>query len=145
MLRRTLIAGIGAAALAGIAIAAPPPQSARPETPPGQAGTIAQLKLNQDVEVDDRGTRVRLRMTSINDSRCPSDVVCIRAGEATAVITVTPLAQGQPAGTATVQLPGEPHTAAGVTLRLITVEPYPKASQPTPPAQIVATVSVAKA
>jgi hypothetical protein len=131
-------------AVTGIAIAAQAPQTARPNTPPGQAETVVKLSLNQDVEVDARGTRVKLRMTDIKDSRCPSDVVCIRAGEAIATISVTPLAPGQIARTAMVQLPGQPQTAGGVTLTLQAVEPYPKASQPTPPAQVVATVGVAK-
>ncbi len=145
MLRRALIAGIGVAVVASVAVAAQPPQSERPVAAPGAAPVTAQLKLNQDVEVDARGTRVKLRLVDLKDSRCPSDVACVWAGEAIASITVTPLAPGQPAGSATVKMPGDAQTAGGVVLRLQSVEPYPKTSQPTSPAQVVVTVSVAKA
>jgi hypothetical protein len=147
MLKRVLMAGLGLAAVASIAIAAQPPQSARPGTPPpGQSPAVVKLSLNQDVNVENNGTRLKLRMTDVKDSRCPSDVVCIRAGEAIVTVTVTPLAAGQAdkASTVSLSLPGEPQSAAGALFTLQTVEPYPKASQPTPPAQYVATVQVAQ-
>ena len=142
MLKRAMAALIFVTAVTGVAIAAAP----RPDVPPGQSPTVVKLMLNQDVDVDNGGTRVKLRMTDVKDSRCPSDVVCIRAGEAIVAVLATPLAPGQSdkAATVSLSLPGQPQSAAGAELTLTAVEPYPKASAPTPPAQVVATVSVVK-
>jgi hypothetical protein len=139
MFMRWMSGPLGLLAVLGVAGAAPAPRA----EPPGQAATTLRLPINQDVEVENRGTRLRLRLTEVSDSRCPSDVICIRAGEAKASVRVTPLAPGQAGNATTValSLPGEPQAALGRTFRLDALEPYPLASRQGPVAY-VATVTV---
>jgi hypothetical protein len=40
------------------------------------------IKKNETIKVKDGINEISLKITEINDSRCPADVVCIRAGEA---------------------------------------------------------------
>ncbi len=40
------------------------------------------IKKNQIVKIKDGSIVISLKLIEINDSRCPSDVTCVRAGEA---------------------------------------------------------------
>lgn len=67
----------------------------------------------------------------VADSRCPTDVQCIQAGEA--VVRVTVARPGQPAETVEIQTtPSLDHvTAAGYTLTLTRLLPVPNTKRPT--------------
>jgi hypothetical protein len=137
--------GLLLTALSFLVVAAAAAQPPKADSPPGQPPAVVKLSLNQDVDVENGGTRLKLRMTGVKDSRCPKDVMCIVAGNATVTVNVTPLAPGQSdkAATVTLMLPGQPQSAAGATFTLEAVDPYPMASQPNP-SPPVATVRVAK-
>lgn len=51
-------------------------------------GEEFELSIGQSATVNGRGIRIALQDVP-EDSRCPSDVVCIQAGNATLAITVT--------------------------------------------------------
>ena len=78
------------------------------------------------------------------DSRCPTDVQCIQAGEA--VVRVTVARQGQPAETVEVQTtPSLDHaTAAGYTLTLTRLLPVPNTKRPTRVSDYRATFTLAQ-
>lgn len=81
-----------------------------------------------------QGTDLRVSFDKVvEDSRCPADVVCIRAGEA-----VVALQASWKDGNALVQLRtvegGNEASAGAYRVRLARVEPYPLASRPITPA-----------
>lgn len=76
------------------------------------------------------------------DSRCPRDVQCIQAGEATVLAWIT-VPRGQREDVTLMTRPGqETATAGGYTLTLTNLEPVPLASRPTRPSDYRATFTL---
>lgn len=48
-----------------------------------------ELEVNESIKLTDNTTNLQLKLESIQDSRCPSDAVCIRAGNAIVKLRVT--------------------------------------------------------
>lgn len=48
-----------------------------------------ELEVNESIKLTDNTTNLQLKLVSIQDSRCPSDAVCIRAGNAIVKLRVT--------------------------------------------------------
>jgi hypothetical protein len=74
------------------------------------------------------------------DSRCPLDVLCITAGDATVLLKVAPL--NGDAQTDTLHTDSDPHfvQVARAELRLVRLDPYPRAARPTAPGEYVVTL-----
>ncbi len=83
-----------------------------------------------------------------SDSRCPSDVVCVWAGDAVASIQADPpcIKEGCEAASMLMELHTnlDPREAAyfGYTVRLISLKPYPVSTHPIDPDRYVAWVRV---
>lgn len=77
------------------------------------------------------------------DSRCPSDVQCVWAGQATVTLLAT--ADGSNSQELTLTIP-TPDTAsfAGYSIQLLSLDPYPVAEQPTEAALYEATLVVSQ-
>jgi hypothetical protein len=90
------------------------------------------LKAGETAAVS--GTDLRVSFDRlVEDSRCPGDATCIRAGEAVVALTATWKDGRAPVQLRTVEGSDEA-TAGAYRVRLAGVEPYPFASKPTPPA-----------
>lgn len=80
----------------------------------------------------------------VSDSRCPADVMCVQAGDATITVLVT-------SGSAEVELQlktseaGRSADAGGFTLTLDALTPYPYSGRPTAPQDYRATIEVSTA
>lgn len=48
-----------------------------------------ELEVNESIKLTDNTTNLQLKLVSIQDSRCPFDAVCIRAGNAIVKLRVT--------------------------------------------------------
>lgn len=48
-----------------------------------------EIEVNESINLTDNTTNLQLKLVSIQDSRCPSDAVCIRAGNAIVKLRVT--------------------------------------------------------
>lgn len=100
------------------------------------------LKVGQSAEVD--GGQLLIHLSAVvNDSRCPADVVCVRAGDVTAVLEMT----SQEAGTtrADVKFQSDRPAVIHSTYRVVVadVQPYPQfASMPIAAADYVVTMVV---
>lgn len=86
------------------------------------------LKINQTAYLASEDLTIHLR--EINDSRCPSDVVCVWAGEALAKIEI-----GKGGTGALLMMRLEEHPQAvefldAYTMELISVDPYPSTANP---------------
>ena len=79
------------------------------------------------------------------DSRCPRDVQCIRAGDATVLVGIAPT--GQPDGSVELKTTprGATSTMGGFTLTLNELQPAPRAAQPTQASEYRATFVLSKA
>jgi hypothetical protein len=80
----------------------------------------------------------------VSDSRCPTDVYCVQAGDAVVKITVT-----GDGGTQTDELhtgAGGPHSTArsGLTISLEDLSPQPLSSRPIPPGDYRATFTATR-
>jgi hypothetical protein len=105
------------------------------EVGPGEAATLA---VGHSAAI--RGTGVRFRLDAISDSRCPSDVRCVSAGDATAVLTFTGAGAGR---TDTLHLIREPRVTSygGYRIELLDIQPPPRSGQDSQPRE--ATIAVA--
>ena len=96
------------------------------------------VAYGRDVAVP--GTIARLGFEQVTqESRCPSDVVCVWEGEVTLVLGIT-VGDG-PTVPQTINLRGgvsAPVTIQGVTVTLFRVDPYPVSTEPHGPEDYVA-------
>ena len=92
-----------------------------------KVGQSIQLAEGQSAMVSN--TSVVVQFVSANDSRCPSDVVCVSAGEA--VISLS-LAGAAASRTDTVRLVKQPRavTYGGFVFEATDLQPYPKSTGP---------------
>lgn len=124
-----------------IPVATPTPWDREPP-PRYDIGTSFSLKVGKSAEVDEGRLLVYLSAV-VNDSRCPADVVCVRAGDVTAVLEMT----SQDAGTTRAEVKFELDRPAAVhsPYRVVVadVQPYPRfAGTPIAAADYVVTMVV---
>ena len=100
-------------------------------TPSVAMGSEFVLRPSETVSLS--GTDAALRFEAVaGDSRCPADALCITAGDATAVFTLT---RGGASTNLSLQTAGEGRrsTVEGLTLTLVRLDPYPYSSHPISP------------
>lgn len=127
---------------------------ATPSQPGGSGGpaTAIQVQPNREFDIVSgqearvQGTPIVLRFQGVsNDSRCPSDVQCVWAGNAEVRLT---LSQGDgPTTDVSLNSTLDPKITkfAGYSIRLAGLKPTPKAGKPIPPGDYVATLEVGPA
>jgi hypothetical protein len=111
----------------------------------GNTGTEVTLKAGETVPVGDEGLQITF-LEVTEDSRCPSDALCIQAGQAT--ITVKAELGNRELGTASLTL-GEgvgsvPETLEGYTFELTRLDPHPITTMVIQPEDYIAYVVVTK-
>jgi len=106
-------------------------------------GQDFKIKYGQELTV--KGTGLKVKFESVEDSRCPKDVTCVWAGDAKVVITVR-------RGNAK-ESKMELHTSTQLTqagkyqryvIKLVALDPYPRTSVKEEPSDYVATVLIKK-
>ena len=92
-----------------------------------KAGQSVMLAEGQSARVS--SSNVVVRFVSANDSRCPSDVVCVSAGEALILLS---LAGAGASRTDTVRLVKQPSavTYGGFVFEALDLQPYPRSTGP---------------
>jgi hypothetical protein len=125
-------------------VPAPTPWDQEPK-PRHALGAPFDLRPGQSAEIDDAHLLVHLSEVR-DDSRCPADVVCVRAGDVTVVLQLAT----QQAGSATVELKFESAplttTHGGYRVTITAVQPYPfAAGTPIPASEYVVSLVVEKA
>lgn len=110
-----------------------------------ELGKPFELKFGQKASIDSE--KIGITFANVTeDSRCPSDVVCIQAGQAT--ISVSVEVNGTDTGQAalTVGPKGKDSATFGqYSVRLVKLDPYPVSKVHTAPEDYVATLIVSKA
>ena len=140
--RATLVTAIIALGTACVGRDPVTPVSATARTDaPGSADTL-RLAAGQRGTVDDGRLTIDFRAVA-NDSRCPSTVVCVWAGNAAAALELMADARRS---SATLHTTLEPRrvTYGGYDVALLHVEPYPDGHRPIAPAEYVAVLEVTR-
>jgi hypothetical protein len=111
----------------------------------GDMGTEVTLGVGERVAVGDEGLAVTF-LEVMEDSRCPSDVMCIQAGQATIKIKVE-MAERE-LGTLSLTLGGGvgsvPETLEGYTFKLVRLDPHPISTHQPQPGEYLAFLEVTK-
>lgn len=104
-----------------------------------------QLQLNQAAVLESE--KLKIRFSSVTeDSRCPSDAVCIWAGRATIVVNIFKNEQNR--GVFSLSTEGDDVAVAifdKYSITLIEVEPYPTTNQTIALSEYIVTLVVSKA
>lgn len=88
-------------------------------------GQSVELSVGETANVTPGSVRVQL--TGINDSRCPSDVVCVQAGDAMSILAFNGGGADR-VDTLYLAKPPKSVTYGGYRFEALDVQPYPKSS-----------------
>ena len=108
-------------------------------------GREFKLKVGRQVTV--KGTKLRIRFVTVeNDSRCPSDVTCVWAGNAAVRLQ---LGTGKGSKTVTLNTSKSPSFVGeteyhGYKVKLVELNPYPRSDRKIAPRDYTATLLVNK-
>ncbi|MEO8577504.1 MAG: hypothetical protein ABI556_12420 [Gemmatimonadales bacterium] len=141
-----MIRSIGCMMLAVTAAACATPSQPGGTSAPAteiQVQTNREFDIGSGQEAHIQGTPIVVRFRSVsNDSRCPTDVQCVWAGNAVVGLTLT---QGEgPSTEISLNTGLDPKVTklAAYTIKLVGLKPAPKAGKPITPAAYVATLEV---
>ncbi len=110
-----------------------------------ELGKEFSLKVNQSASIDSEGLTIKL-LEIPNDSRCPSEVLCVWAGEVMAKLELkkgTNEALLQPVLGASADNRSEAEFD-GYLIKLVSVDPYPKKAGSIPQSDYSVTLLVSK-
>lgn len=105
------------------------------------------FKLKAGRQVTVKGTKLRIRFVAVeNDSRCPSDVTCVWAGNAAVQLQ---LGTGRGSKTVTLNTSKSPSFAGeieyrGYRVKLVDLSPYPRSDRKIAQRDYTATLLVSK-
>ena len=108
-----------------------------------EAGKVFDLAVGQEARIQGSPVTVRFRSVA-EDSRCPSDVQCVWAGNAVVKIS---LSSGEgPNSESALNTTLEPKATqyGGYTIRLVGVRPTPKSGTKIPATEYIATLEAVK-
>ena len=111
-----------------------------PTWPDTVGGTPFGLKAGATAILPD-GLRLRFDRVQA-DSRCPLDAICLTAGDATISVSLISRNGDTVSRELHTQPSGSQISYGSYTIALTELQPYPRASQPTNPADYVATFRV---
>jgi hypothetical protein len=111
-----------------------------------ELGDQFQLKIGQTALIESKNISVKF-LNVTEDSRCPSDVVCVWEGQVAILLNI--MQHDQDLGDLALTVRGGDQTLAaktfdGYSIQIMQVEPYPKASEPIQLSDYVATLLVSK-
>lgn len=115
------------------------------EGPEEQPALVTPENATMTLALGEQGSVLGISLTPLEvleDSRCPTDVVCIQAGTVRVAVEIE-----SPMGTSTMPFTlnaPEPITTEAEAITLISVEPYPLASDPTKVEQYRFTFAITK-
>jgi hypothetical protein len=114
--------------------------AAHPSQPSRPLGQPFELHAGTSVTVDD-GLRVMFERVR-SDSRCPLDALCIQAGEAIVVLTLSQPAVAQAERELRTTPAFSEASYLAYAIKLVALAPYPRSTQQIRPEEYVATLMV---
>lgn len=108
-----------------------------PMEPPiaAEPGVAFSLPVGQTAAINGSGTRITFRQVQ-NDSRCPTDVVCVWAGDATIEVTISRTGSPDDAKVLRLNPPNNEATSGDLVIRFVGLTPVPRTSDKTPRAYV---------
>lgn len=104
-----------------------------------------EFKIKHGQEAVVRGEKLRITFRSVlGDSRCPSGVACIWAGNGAVVIEVARKNKQQIVATLNTLMEPKEIVYKGFKIKLVALSPYPKVNEPIDPKDYEATLVVTK-
>jgi len=103
-----------------------------------------QFKLKNGHQAVVRGEKLSITIQSVADSRCPSGVTCIWAGNGEVVIKVDKKSKKQVVATLNTLSEPKEIEYRGFKIKLIALSPYPSSSESIDPKNYEATIVVSK-
>lgn len=108
-----------------------------------QAGRQFDLSVGQQAQI--QGTSVSVRFAGVGeDSRCPSDVQCVWAGNAAVQLSLTSSQESSADVKLNTTLDPKSVQYGGYTIQLVGVKPVPKSGTKIPAAEYIATLEATK-
>ena len=98
------------------------------------------LRVGQSTSITELNLWMRFIKT-VDDSRCPSDVMCAWAGDGAVVLEVAPLNGDSKEDTLHTNLDPRSIPLGRAELRLVKLEPYPATSGSIPPGDYIVTLA----
>jgi hypothetical protein len=120
----------------------------KPKTSPEAPRLGREFKLRPGQQISLQGTKLRIQFTAVaNDSRCPSDVTCVWAGNAAVRLNVsTNRRDGKSLTLNTAKVSSLANEAEyrGYKVKLVDLTPYPRSNQKIAAGDYVLTLLVSK-
>lgn len=141
MIRKAAIAV--AMTLAGCTTASQPTTGTTPPSGSIQVNTAQNFELSAGQSAKVSGTSITVTFRSVAaDSRCPSDVQCVWAGDGAVKLGIQSTVQ--PSQETTVHTTLDPKFVdySGYRIRIVGLAPYPKSGSPISPDKYVVTLNV---
>jgi hypothetical protein len=104
-----------------------------------QLGDQFSLRFGESASIAELGLWVRF-INVVDDSRCPSDVVCAWAGDGAVLLEVAPLNGDSKEDVVHTMLEPQTIPLGRAELRLVRLDPYPATTQPIAPGDYVVTL-----
>ena len=140
-----IIVGIACLLLAGSSVSADGTPNAKRRKPVTHFSSEVKLSPGQQVRVPK--TKLRIKFTAVeNDSRCPSDVNCVWAGNAAVKLELSGLGKGKSV-TLNTSKAGQfvsETVYQGYKVKLLDLSPYPRSTQRIAAGDYQATLLVSK-
>ncbi|HMF58256.1 MAG TPA: hypothetical protein VK619_18070 [Pyrinomonadaceae bacterium] len=108
-----------------------------------QLGREFKIKMGQNVGFREEGLRVEFKSVP-EDSRCPQGVQCIQAGRARISLNLSKANGDSDSVELSTELNGQSATSMGYEIKLVKLEPYPRANQNINKNSYVATLVVTR-
>ena len=109
-------------------------------TQPGRLGEAFELRAGASATLDEGLAVIFDRVVS--DSRCPSNAICVTAGDAVVAVTISQGAAGSGNRELHTDARGSEASYLAYTIRLLQLQPFPEAGRPTRPEDYVATLKI---
>jgi hypothetical protein len=103
-----------------------------------------EFKIKNGKEAVVRGEKLRIKVQSVSDSRCPTGATCIWAGNGEVVIKVAKTNKKQVVATLNTSTEPKEIVYRGFKIKLIALSPYPRINQSIDPKNYEATMLVTK-
>ncbi|MEO5589461.1 MAG: hypothetical protein ABIS03_07740 [Gemmatimonadaceae bacterium] len=104
-----------------------------------QAGQQFQIVIGQDARLQKTGIVIKL-VSVAEDSRCPSDVQCVWAGNARLALDLSGGATGSTRSSVNLTLDPQSVSYGGYVIRFVSLEPVPRSGKAIPASNYVATL-----
>jgi hypothetical protein len=112
-------------------------------TIPAEPGVAFELPVGKTAALNGNGVRITFKQVQ-EDSRCPTDVTCVWAGDATIAVTISRNGSSDDTRTLTLSAPGNEARSGDLQIRFVGLTPVPRQADGNSPRAYVAQLVVSR-